>query len=188
LNAYQILSTRVRLQRAIGRLLGNTSLLPADNIVQVRHRRTGRKLPGRLRIDGLHEVEQTPLGTISWTKDRVSIEVVPPIGNVLRQIKIDVAVVGVTGRMATVTIGAKPIWQQRIDHAGWIRIPTPRIARANKILVTFTIDPFVPRELDEAKTDERRLGLGIREISLLLDDSLPQRFWSLLAGALRRKK
>jgi glycosyltransferase involved in cell wall biosynthesis len=74
-----------------------------------------------------------------WTKERVSIEAVLPIGNVLRQVEVDVAVVGVTGRIATVAIGNKPIWQQRVDDAGRIRIPipAPRPAGANKFPAYF---------------------------------------------------
>jgi hypothetical protein len=125
---------------------------------------------------------------MSWTKDRVSIETTLPSGLVLRRIEIDVLMIGVAGRIATVAIDNKPIWRQRVDDAGRIRIRTPRIPGGSKVLVTLSIDPFVPRELDDTNIDERLLGLGIREIRLLLDDTLPQRFWSLLVSAQRRKE
>jgi hypothetical protein len=186
-SAQRILSNRIRLHQAVHGLLSDASA-SAGRIAQVRHRRTGRTLPCRLSVDGLHELEQSPFGMNCWTKGRVSIGAALPRGRVLRRIEVDVIAVGVAGRIASVAIADNPIWERRVDDAGWIRIRTPRICGPASILVTLSIDPFVPRERGDISLDDRQLGLAIREIRLLLDDTLPRRIWSSLVSALRGTK
>lgn len=186
-NAHKILSTRMRLHQAISHLLDGASVR-AGGIALIRHRRTARVLPCKLKVGGLHELEYTPSGASCWTTEQVSLELELPAGRVLRRIEIDVIGIGIAGRTATVSVSDTVVWERRLDDSGRIIIRTPRIRGATDVRVTLSIPPFIPREHGGPSTDDRRLGLAAREICLLLDDTLPRRLWSLLKNVFRRTK